>query len=657
MSHSMRKFAVLTLVCLLAGAVFAVTGPKDRQPTDPRQVTSQQNPSARPVPVDDLLFSRRVGGPAWSPDGREIVFTTNLTGRTNLWKVTSNGGWPIQLVQADDRQTSATWSPDGKSIYYIQDTGGNEQWQIWRVPADGGSPENLTKNDQMRYEISRFSPDGKLLAISMKLKTAPTSDLGVFDLQSRQARKLTNEETKDHSWNAVAWSPDGKFLYAVRGNAGFTDSDLYRIDTAGGAAENLTQHTGQRRIVASDLSRDGKLLLVTSNEKGGFENVGLLDVASKQLQWITDTQWEAIGGDFAPDGRHLTYVVNQDGRTTAYLYDVASKNSQKLNFPEGLTSPAGNPSAFSPDGARMLVNHQDAQHPPDLWVYSVPNARAQQLTFSAIASLNPQALPPSTIVHYKSFDGQIISALFWMPFNLKRDGSNPAVVLPHGGPTGQTVDSFNSVAAALASRGYICIAPNVRGSTGYGLDFQKGNFKDLGGGDLQDEVYATRFLVDTGYVDAKKIGITGGSYGGYITLMAVGKTPDVWAAAVEEYGIVDWYTMLQHEDPFLQEYEKTLLGDPEKDRAVYEAASPIKFLRSAKAPLLVLQGENDIRVPKEEAEQVVQIYKSIGKTVDAKFYPQEGHGFAKRENQVDALRRTIQWFDKYLKSGGTAAGE
>jgi dipeptidyl aminopeptidase/acylaminoacyl peptidase len=279
------------------------------------------------------------------------------------------------------------------------------------------------------------------------------------------------------------------------------------------------------------------------------------------------------------------------------------------------------------------------------------------LTFSAIASLNPEALPKSDIVHYKSFDGQMVSALLWMPFNLKRDGTNPAIVLPHGGPTGQTVDSFNSTAAALASRGFICIAPNVRGSTGYGLDFQKANFKDLGGGDLQDEVYATKFLVDTGYVDAKKIGITGGSYGGYMTLMAVGKTPDVWAAAVEMFGIVDWYTMLQHEDAFLQEYEKSLLGDPEKDRAVYENASPIKFLRSAEAPLLVLQGENDIRVPKEEAEQVVQIYKSIGKTVDAKFYPLEGHGFAKRENQVDSLKRTIDWFDKYLKSGGTTAGQ
>ena len=236
-----------------------------------------------------------------------------------------------------------------------------------------------------------------------------------------------------------------------------------------------------------------------------------------------------------------------------------------------------------------------------------------------------------------------------MPFNLERNAKNPGIVLPHGGPTGQTLDTFNRNVIALVSRGYAVIAPNVRGSTGYGIVFQKMNFQDLGGGDLQDEVYAAKFLVATGYIDPKKIGITGGSYGGFMTLMAIGKTPDIWAAAVEQYGIVDWYTMLQHEDPRLQEYEKSLLGDPVKDRAVYEATSPIKYLANAKAPLLVLQGENDIRVPKEEAEQVVAIYKNAGKTVDAHYYPAEGHGFVRRENQIDAIKRMIDWFDRYLK--------
>lgn len=391
------------------------------------------------------------------------------------------------------------------------------------------------------------------------------------------------------------------------------------------------------------------MLLVTSDKPGGFSNVALLEIATTRLTWVTDLKWEASSGDFSQDGRHFTYQVNEDGRSDDYLADTATLKSAELKLPAGLNSYSGNPKTFAPEGGRLLVNHQSSTQPGDLWVYDVASQRPRQLTFSAIATLTAAKIPASQLIHYRSFDGKIISAFVWVPFNLKRDGSNPAIVLPHGGPTGQTTDYFNRTVLALVTRGYVCIAPNVRGSTGYGIDFQKANYQDLGGGDLQDEVYGVKFLEATGYVDAKKIGITGGSYGGYMTLMAIGKTPDIWAAGVESYGIINWLTMLQHEDPFLQQYEKSLLGDPEKDRAIFEKDSPLAFIKDAKAPLLVLQGDNDIRVPKEEAEQIVKILQDAGRTVDVHYYPNEGHGFAKRENQVDAIRRTIEWFDRYLK--------
>jgi dipeptidyl aminopeptidase/acylaminoacyl peptidase len=223
------------------------------------------------------------------------------------------------------------------------------------------------------------------------------------------------------------------------------------------------------------------------------------------------------------------------------------------------------------------------------------------------------------------------------------------VVIPHGGPTGQTTDAFNGRAELLASRGFVVIAPNVRGSTGYGMEFQNANIKDLGGADLKDEIAGVDFLKATGFIDPKRVGIWGGSYGGYMTLMAIGKAPEIWSAAVDEYGILNWLSMLEHEDPRLQEYEKSLLGDPVKDRAVYEASSPLKYIRNETAPLLVLQGDNDIRVPREEAEQVVSILKAEGRTVDAIYYPEEGHGFVKREHQQDELTRSVAWLEKYLQ--------
>lgn len=363
---------------------------------------------------------------------------------------------------------------------------------------------------------------------------------------------------------------------------------------------------------------------------------------------------EANAGSFAPNGKTYSYVVNEDGVTDAFLVDTATNTPRKVNLPHGLNFFTGNPSEFSPQSNRVMLSHEASNQPGDIWVYDLGTNKATQLTYSAVASLRATPLPASQLVHYKSFDGKIITALMWVPFNLKRDGSNPALVLPHGGPTGQMVDYWNTDVAALVSRGYICIAPNPRGSTGYGLDFQKANFQDLGGGDLKDEIAGVDFLKATGYVDPKKIGITGGSYGGFMTLIAIGKAPEIWAAAVEEYGIINWNTMLKSSDPSLNEYLKALLGDPEKNQKIYEEDSPITYIRNSKAPLLVLQGDNDPRVPKEEAQQVVDILKKEGRIVDAHYYPNEGHGFVKRENQIDAIRRTIDWFDQHLK-GNTAA--
>jgi dipeptidyl aminopeptidase/acylaminoacyl peptidase len=618
------------------------------QPTDPKAVQSLANAGATPVPIDDLYYTRSIGGASWSPDGKDIVLATNLSGRTNLWKVSVAGSWPIQLAQSDEAQLYPTYSPDGKWIVYQQDKGGNELYDLYAIPSSGGTPINLTNTPEIRELSAEFSPDGNSLVFDAKTAKSPNVNVMVMNFRTHAVRALTNESTPNHWWNRICWSHDGNFVFAVRIKNDFADSDVYRIEVATGKAENLTSHQGEARYAASALSPNDDRLLISSNEGVAHSRIGILNLSTRHTTWITDGEWDAEPGDWSSNGRQFTYSLNQDSRNDIYLVDATTLHAVKLHNLEGLNSLNASPHAFAPDSTKLLVRHESSRQPADLWVYDLVASSGVQLTHSAIASLDANNIPPSQLVHYKSFDGTIVSAILWVPFNLKRNASDPAVVIAHGGPTGQTDDGWNPTAVALASRGYICIAPNVRGSTGYGIPFQKANYQDLGGGDLQDEVYAVDFLKQTGFVDARRVGITGNSYGGFMTMIAVSKSPDVWAAGVEQYGVSNWRTMLAHADPFLQEYVKGLLGDPERAAAAYDKTSVLRYISAEKAPLLVLQGENDVRVPKEEAEQIVEKLKSQGSTVEAHYYPQEGHGWRKREDQIDSLRRAVAWFDRYL---------
>ena len=636
--------SVLTL--LAAGALGAPAPGPERAITDPKSVRSELKPTAA-VPVADLYFSKGLGDAAWSPDGRQLVVSTNLTGRFNLWRMNADGGWPAQLTRSEDRQSGITISPDGKWVVFQSDHGGDEMYDLYAVPLAGGETVDLTNTAQVSETDAHFSPDGRFLAFEVKPKESPITNIAVMDMATRQVRVLTHEPTTNNGWRVAVWTPDSTALIANRGEVGQTSGSVWRIAVADGAAKALTPADSKALVAASAISPDGRSISFSSNEKTGQSQAGLLDVAGGKVTWLAPSPWEQTAGDFSPDGRTVLFQTNEDGRVDLKAYDLASRRVSRVAAPEGFNLESGaNGSGFAPDG-RLLVQHEGANTPADLWV--VERGQARRLTNLSLASLDPARLPTSQIVHYRSEDGTVISAVLIMPFGLKRDGANPGIVLPHGGPTGQTQDRFSRTAVALASRGYVVIEPNPRGSTGYGMAFQNANHADLGGGDLKDEVAGAKFLVDTGYVNPKKIGITGGSYGGFMTLMAIGKAPDVWAAAVSLYGIINWYEMLKHEDAALQAYERSLIGDPVKDKAVYDATSPMTYIKHAKAPLLVLQGENDIRVPRGQAAEVVETLKSVGATVDVHYYPEEGHGFVKRENQIDSVQRTVDWFDKYLK--------
>lgn len=652
----MRRLLAATALPLLmalpaAHPAIAQIATPDRPVTDPASLQSPVNPKARAVPVADIGASRTLGSVAWSIDGKQIFVATNLTGRTNIWRTDTAGSWPVQLTQSDDAQTGLTASADGHYVYFQQDVGGNEYSDIYRVAVDGGAVENLTNTPDRRESGMLPGPVGGLVALSTKLKSQGQTNVAVMDATGA-VRVLTQEADPQYGWTPIAWIDGGKALIANRDRIDSKVGEVWRIDVASGAATKLIAKA-DTVYDAADATADGKWIAVNTDVGTGQIHAGLYDVAAKRWTWLKPTPWEQTASLFTRDGKTLIFGTNADTRSTLYAYDLATGAETALPIPPGVNYPVGR-EPRSPDGRTLMVNHSGADSPANLYLYDLATGASRPATQLAIASLQPDVLPKSTVVNYKSFDGTLVSAIVTMPANLKRDGGNPAIVLPHGGPTGQAQDGYSRYATAFASRGYVVIQPNFRGSTGYGKAFQDGNYKDLGGGDLKDTIAAKDFLVKTGYVDAKRVGIFGGSYGGFMTLMAIGRAPDEFAAAVQWFGIINWRTMYRDQDEELKAYQRGLLGTPESDPKVYDAASPLTYIRAAKAPLLTIQGENDIRVPRGQAQEVHDILKAKGNVVETIFYPAEGHGFQKRENQLDSLTRTVAWFDRYLKP---AAGQ
>ena len=638
---------IIALPLFLAAPALAEIPTPERPATDPKSLMSALDPLAAPVPIDDLVFSRGVLDASWSADGRQLFVSTNMTGRYNIWRMDYDGSWPVQLTQSDDNQAGFAASPDGKTIYYTQDKGGNEQYDIYSVPTAGGEPRNITNTPDIREDGLLVSPDGRAMALSTKRSGQGQVDLAVMDTATNQVRALTHEADPQWDWSAAAWTDNGRSIIANRSFVGGDAGEIWKIDVATGRGTKLL---GKAGVIyqASDATRDGSAVALTTNDGTHQLHAAVYTSGTGIIRMLKATPWEQSSGAISPDGRSMVVRTSEDGRQALELVDLASLSEQPLAMPPGVNGTIGS-HPFTADSRRLMVLHSGADTPGEIQAFDIGTGKMTQLTHLAMASLAPDHLPKSRIVTFRSYDGTLVSAIVTMPFNLKRDGGNPAVVMPHGGPTGQTSDGFSRNATALASRGYVVIQPNPRGSTGYGLAFQKANYQDLGGGDLKDELAAKQFLVDSGYVDANRVGIAGGSYGGFMTLMAIGRAPNAFAAAVDLYGIIDWRTMWQHEDALLQAYQRSLLGSPDQSPKVYDATSPLTYIAAVKAPLLVEQGENDIRVPPGQAKQVVEALKKKGNTVDSVFYPDEGHGFYKREHQQDSLQRMVEWFDKYLK--------
>jgi dipeptidyl aminopeptidase/acylaminoacyl peptidase len=646
----MRAFLLFVIVVGMATSVLPQSLPVPQAVTDPKAISSKPNAQVeKNLTIEKLYMTRAIGGTTWSPDGKTIAFISNMSGRNNLWLVPAEGGWPVQLTISDQRQFTPAWSPDGKWIAYQSDYDGDEQWDIFLVSPKNGQVVNITNTREIAELSPTWSPDGRYLAYMVKPKTSSSYEIDVYDMLMREVKHITTGTPKDKGNFGPVWSKDGKWIAYTQAQAKGTDSNIFVAEVATGKSTLLTPHSGESLYAVNDFSPDGKQLLITSNAGNGYDNVGLLDVATKKITCLTQDKWEISGGNFSPDGKSVTWTANVDGNTDIYMHDLAKDKTSLVPLPKGVNALGGSETAFTRDGSKLLYYHNGPNAPNDAWVYELGSGKSQQVTQSLVAGVRSEDMVEPYLVHYPSKDGKwTISAFVYVPYNLPRQAISPAIVYVHGGPTSQTVNSFNRFVQYMVNQGYLVIAPNYRGSTGYGKEFQHANLFDMGGGDLQDVLAAAEWMKQTGYVDPKKLILMGGSYGGYMTMMGVTKAPEVWAAGVPIVPFVNWFTEIQNEDPVLQQSDLATMGDPVKNKALFEDRSPINFIDRVKAPLLLLAGGHDPRCPHEESQQVVDAIKKRGSVVEYKVYENEGHGFSKVENQIDAYKRAADFLKAHV---------
>ncbi len=617
-------------------------------------------PRFRPVPLGDGFARLDVevvgglpsvdffwGGIDLSPDGKEVAFSWNRTGAYELYVAPLEGDTIIQLTEADTRSVQPRWAPDGSQIAFTRDDAGTERMSVWVVDRDGEHERKVSSDDDAMHRDISWSPDGRSIACVANIAGKRFS-VQLLDAATGRRRELTDGTYEDAR---PMFSPDGSWIVfeSWRSSSSQIAAELYLMPAAGGQAAKLETRDGMSGDSQyASWSPDGRTIAFTTSARGRRE-IALIDLEgtkAARLRYLTDNPFDEQRPVWRPDARGVVYLQDKDATRAVHRVFTASRAATPVADLPGMYEWQ----RIGPDSETIAMTFASARRPTDVWVREGDQLTLRPITDSLGGKVDPRVFVEPTHVRYPSADGRLVPALLYVPHAeaIRSAGLPGAVMYIHGGPTAQHFRWWDPTPQLLANRGLVVLAPNVRGSTGYGREWQELNRRDWGGGDLADVVAGIDWLATEQIADPARIGITGGSYGGFMTLYALARHADRFAAGVSSVGVVSWKTLFDTTRGDLREYLIRELGDAAKDPQLYLDRSPITHAKQIRAALLVLQGANDPRVPKSEALQMVEALKANGAPYQYHEYANEGHGFSRAENRIDSLRRTVDWLTKYL---------
>ena len=638
------------MVSALALGMVAACGNGSEKPAKPETTATQAATPQYDAAAffDTTSYSMASSsGYAWSPDGTKVLVSSDETGVFNLYAIDASTGTQTALTTNSDSSFGDGYFPGDERILFNHDSGGDELNHLF-VMETNGSVTDLTPTEDTKAFFGGWAASGDSFFVMTNER-----DPRFFDVYQYQtdgyARELIYQNDEGYSPGAV--SPDGTLIALSRDRTS-ADSDLYIADITTGEETHITPHEGNISFGVFDFTPDGAQLVYSTDEHGEFIQAWTYNIGSGETAALITEDWDVSYVLFSRSGKYQVWGINEDGRTTVKIKNLATGALLTPDLPAGAISNI----RFNDDESKIALMLSRDTSPNNLWVLDIASGKASQLTDALNPDISETDLVEAEIVRYPSFDGLEIPGILYKPKSAGAAAPAPAVVFVHGGPGGQSTAGYSALIQHLVNHGYVVLAANNRGSSGYGKTFFHMDDRKHGDVDLQDIVYAEKWLAQQDWVNADEIGIVGGSYGGYMVGAALAFEPDVFKVGIDIFGVMNWVRTLESIPPWWESFKEALydeMGDPAIDGERHRAISPLFHAENIKVPLMVIQGVNDPRVLKVESDEIVEAVRANGVPVEYVLFDDEGHGFSKKENRIAASEAYLSFLDTYLKGAGS----
>jgi len=596
--------------------------------------------------IEQFYANTRFGGGTFSGDETRLLINSDTSGIFNLYEISLNDGIQKQMTNSTvESFFSIDYVPGSKAVLYSANKGGNEIDHIYLLDEDGKTTD-LTPGENEKASFFKWSQDKKSMFYSSNLRDPKYFD--VYKSLIGEWKPVLLYENKD-GLNVEDISEDEKIM-AISKTITTSENELYLVNRETGAKTELSQLDQKGRYEISGFSKDNRYAFYITNAGKEFAYLVQYDMASGERKVLFETKWDVMYSFLSEKETYRVIAINEDGKNTIIMQDAST--GKTIDFPE------------IPDGDILGVEISDSEKlmrlsvgtskaPNNIYLYNLETKELKKLTESLNKEINADDLTAAEVVRFKSFDGVEIPAIYYKPHQATPNQKVPALVWVHGGPGGQSRTGYFALIQYLVNHGYAVLAVNNRGSSGYGKTFYKMDDRNHGDKDLKDCIAGKNWLTSQDYIDGERIGIIGGSYGGYMTMAAMTFTPDEFNVGVNIFGVTNWLRTLKSIPPYWESFRNALyteMGDPTTEDSVrLYNISPLFHAHQVKNPVMVLQGANDPRVLQIESDEIVEAIKKNNIPVEYVVFPDEGHGFVKKENEIKGYGDILKFLDTHLK--------